>query len=68
MQKCFYLDLKFGIKRPHIVINNRIIEQIKKFDFFRKKNMVHPEILNLKRNLIPIKHNKLVNWKNSFKE
>ena len=70
-KRCFYLDLKFGIKRPHgtpLVINNRIIEQIKKeFDFFREKNMVHPEILNLKRNLIPIKHNKLIEWKNSFK-
>ena len=70
-KRCFHLDLKFGIKRPHgtpLVINNRIIEQIKKeFDFFREKNMVHPEILNLKRNLIPIKHNKLIEWKNSFK-
>ena len=28
-RRCFYLDLKFGIKRPHgtpLVINNRIID------------------------------------------
>jgi len=70
-KRCFYFDLRYGVKRPHgtpLVINNKIVEQFKKeFDFFRQKKTSHPEILNLKRNLIPAQFSEIINWKNPFK-
>ena len=70
-KRCFYFDLRYGVKRPHgtpLVINNKIVEQFKKeFDFFRQKKAPHPEILKLKRNLIPAQFSEISNWKNPFK-
>ncbi len=69
-KRCFFFDLKFGIKRPHgtpLVLNNKIIQQVKKeFDFFREKKKPHPEIIKLKRGFIPSNHENLLKWKNSF--
>ena len=69
-KRCFFFDLKFGIKRPHgtpLVLNNRIIQQVKKeFDFFREKKKPHPEIIKLERNFIPSNHENLQKWKNSL--
>mgnify|MGYP003315919178 CR=1 FL=1 len=38
----------------------------KEFDFFRQKKTPHPEILNLKRNLIPAQFSEIINWKNLY--
>ena len=70
-KRCFYFDLRHGVKRPHgtpLVINNKIVAQFKKeFDYFREKKIPHPEILKLKRNLIPAQLPELLDWKNPFK-
>lgn len=70
-QKCFYLDQRFGIKRPHgtpLVINNIIIDKFKEeLNIFRSEQKVHPEILKLKKNYIPCNLSLINYWKNPFK-
>jgi len=70
-KRCFFLELKFGIKRPHgtpLVLNNTIIEQLKKeFDFFRKKQDIHPDIMKLNRKFVPANHERIIDWRNPFK-
>ncbi len=70
-KRCFYLDLVFGIRRPHgtpLVFNNTINERLKKeFDHFRESQETHPEIAKLKRNFIPANDKRICDWKNSFK-
>ena len=70
-KRCFFLDQKFGIRRPHgtpLVINNKIINNFKQeLKECREQKKVHPKILKLNRNFIPLNSTKLFEWSNSFK-
>ena len=47
--RCFYLDQKYGIKRPHgtsLVINNFVVNHFKSIlEKFRKDQKIYPESL-----------------------
>ena len=62
---------KFGIKRPHgtpLVLSNRIVEDLKKeLNVCREEKSIHSKVKELNKNLIPASHNKLEEWKSSFK-
>jgi CRISPR/Cas system-associated exonuclease Cas4 (RecB family) len=70
-RRCFFLDQKFGIKRPHgtpLVLSNRIVDDFKKeLNICRVKKNIHSKVKELNKNLIPMSHNKLEEWKSSFK-
>ena len=70
-RRCFFLDQKFGIKRPHgtpLVLSNRIVDDFKKeLNICRVEKNIHSKVRELNKNLIPISHNKLEEWKSSFK-
>ena len=70
-KRCFFLDQKFGIKRPHgtpLVLSNRIVEDLKKeLNICREEKSIHSKVKELNKNLIPASHNKLEEWKSSFK-
>ena len=70
-KRCFYLDQKFGIRRPHgapLVINNKIVDDFKnELDKCRLEKTIHPQLKKLSKNFIPIEHIRLNEWKNSFK-
>ena len=70
-RRCFFLDQKFGIKRPHgtpLVLSNRIVDDFKKeLNVCRVEKKIHSKVKELNKNLIPISHNKLEEWKSSFK-
>ena len=70
-QRCFFIDQKYGIRRPHgtpLVINNRFVEKLKiELNECREEQKCHPEILNLNRNYIPLKHQNLREWTTPFK-
>ena len=70
-RKCFFLDQKLGIKRPHgtpLVLSNRIVDDFKKeLNVCRVEKNIHSKVEELNKNLVPINHNKLEEWKSSFK-
>ena len=70
-KRCFYLDQKHGIRRPHgtpLVLNNKIVDDFKKeLNECRINKKVHPEIIKLKKQFIPLFHSKLDDWRSSFK-
>tara|TARA_Y100000022_G_scaffold200051_1_gene214139 strand:+ start:1202 stop:1936 length:735 start_codon:yes stop_codon:yes gene_type:complete len=70
-RRCFFLDQKFGIKRPHgtpLVLSNRIVNDFKKeLNVCRVEKNIHSKVKELNKNLIPISHVKLEEWKSSFK-
>ena len=70
-RRCFFLDQKFGIKRPHgtpLVLSNRIVDDFKKeLNVCRVEKKIHSKVKELNKNLIPISHNKFEEWKSSFK-
>ena len=70
-RRCFFLDQKFGIKRPHgtpLVLSNRIVDDFKKeLNICRVEKNIHSKVKDLNKNLIPASHNKLEEWKSSFK-
>ena len=70
-RRCFFLDQKFGIKIPHgtpLVLSNRIVDDFKKeLNICRVEKNIHSKVKDLNKNLIPASHNKLEEWKSSFK-
>tara|TARA_B100000287_G_C20641234_1_gene783545 strand:+ start:1092 stop:1826 length:735 start_codon:yes stop_codon:yes gene_type:complete len=70
-KRCFFLDQKLGIKRPHgapLVLNNKIVNDFKnELNFCRTEKKSHPEIIKIKKSFVPIQHSKIDDWKNSFK-
>ncbi len=69
--RCFYLDQKYGIKRPHgtpLVINNFVVNHYKNIlNEFRLKQEVYPDSKKIKRKLIPSNIDSLNNWNHPFK-
>ena len=70
-RRCFFLDQKIGIRRPHgtpLVLNNRIVEDFKKeLNICRTEKNIHHKVKELNKNFIPASYNKLEDWKSSFK-
>ena len=70
-KRCFYLDQKFGIKRPHgtpLVLNNKVVERLKsELDLCRDKKQIHPQVLENNINYIPASNKSLDDWRNPFK-
>tara|TARA_B100000963_G_scaffold359939_1_gene388848 strand:+ start:2174 stop:2908 length:735 start_codon:yes stop_codon:yes gene_type:complete len=70
-KRCFFLDQKFGIKRPHgtpLVLSNRIVEDFKEeLNVCRVEKSVHSKVKELNKNLVPASDNRLEEWKSSFK-
>ena len=69
--RCFYLDQKYGIKRPHgtpLVINNFIVNQFKNtLNQYRVSQNVFPESNKINKKLIPSNNESLENWNHPFK-
>jgi len=70
-KRCFFLDQKLGIKRPHgtpLVLSNRIVEDLKKeLNVCRVERNIHSKVKDLNKNLIPANHGNLEEWRSSFK-
>jgi CRISPR/Cas system-associated exonuclease Cas4 (RecB family) len=68
--RCFWLELKKGIKRPDIApytINSAIDFLLKKeFDIYRDKEKPHPIMKKFKIDALPLKHEKISEWRNTF--
>ena len=68
--RCFWLDLKKGIKRPPpfpYTINNAIDYLLKQeFDVFREKGKPHPIMTENSIDAIPYQNEKLKEWRHNF--
>ncbi|MFH1643733.1 MAG: PD-(D/E)XK nuclease family protein [bacterium] len=69
--RCFYLDLKLGIKCPPgfpFNLNNAVDELLKKeFDIYREKGEPHPLFIeNGLNDVIPFKHKNLNTWRDAL--
>ncbi len=69
-RKCFWLDLKQGIKRPPsmpFTLNNAVDFLLKEeFDVHRAKGTPHPVMKKNKIDAIPFQHEKLNQWRHNF--
>jgi len=65
--RCFYLDVKLGIKRPPgypFNLNNAVDALLKKeFDIYRKQGQPHPYMIEAGINAIPFSHEKIDEWR-----
>ena len=65
--RCFYLDVKLGIKRPPgypFNLNNAVDALLKKeFDIYRKQGQPHPYMIEADINAIPFNHEKIDEWR-----
>lgn len=70
-KRCFYLDQKFGIKRPHgtsLVINNFVVNNFKtSLNKYRISQSIIPESNLICKKLIPSNHRLLPSWNDQFK-
>ncbi len=69
--KCFYLDVRLGIRRPAgfpFNLNSAVDALLKKeFDHHRENKTAHPYIKETGLNAIPFQHENLDLWRNNFK-
>lgn len=69
-QRCFYLDQKFGIKRPSgpaFTLNSAVDYLLKKeFDIHRAKGTSHPLLKKYGLKLVPLEHEKISEWRENF--
>ncbi len=69
--RCFYLDQRFGIKRPHgtpLVINNFVVNHFKSIlNEYRTNQTVFPDSKRINKKLIPSNNELLENWSHPFK-
>ena len=65
--RCFYLDVKLGIKRPPgypFNLNNAVDALLKKeFDIYRKQGQPHSYMIEAGINAIPFNHEKIDEWR-----
>jgi hypothetical protein len=68
--RCFWLDLKQGVKRPPgfpFTINNAIDYLLKgEFDVHREKGTRHPVMEKYAIDALPFPHEKLTQWRHNF--
>lgn len=69
--RCFYLDVRLGVKRPAgfpFNLNSAVDALLKKeLDEHRKNKTTHPYIKEAGLNAIPFQHENLDLWRNNFK-
>ena len=69
--RCFYLDVRLGIKRPPgfpFSLNSAVDALLKaEFDQYRKVQLPHPYITKSGLNAVPYSHPQLDIWRNNFK-
>jgi CRISPR/Cas system-associated exonuclease Cas4 (RecB family) len=69
--RCFYLDVRLGIKRPPgfpFSLNSAVDALLKKeFDVHRENKTMHQYIKEAGLNAIPYQHENLDLWRNNFK-
>ena len=69
--RCFYLDVRLGIKRPPgfpLSLNSAVDALLKKeFDVHRENKTTHSYIREAGLNAIPFQHENLDLWRNNFK-
>lgn len=69
--RCFYLDQKFGIKRPDFPpfsLNNAVDALFKKeFDIHRAKGSAHPLMKEYGIDAVPFKHKEMDAWRDAMK-
>ena len=69
--RCFYLDQKHGIKRPHgtpLVINNFVVGHFKNsLEKYRSMGGIIPETKTINKDLTPSNNESLDNWTHPFK-
>lgn len=69
--RCFYLDIRLGIKRPPgfpFSLNSAVDTLLKaEFDQYRKVQLPHPYITKSGLNAVPYSHPQLDIWRNNFK-
>jgi CRISPR/Cas system-associated exonuclease Cas4 (RecB family) len=68
--RCFWLDVRLGIKRPSsppFQINKAIDELFKKeFDSYRAKGKPHPLMVDNQIKAVPMQHENLDDWRYNF--
>lgn len=69
--RCFYLDRKLGVGQPPgypFSLNSAVDKLLKKeFDILREKGEAHPLMIKFGIEAIPLKHEKLNEWRDPFK-
>jgi hypothetical protein len=69
--KCFYIDRKFGTAQPPgypFNLNSAVDKLLKQeFDWYRERNSPHPLQKNYQIDAVPARHEKLDDWRNTFK-
>jgi hypothetical protein len=69
--RCFYLDQRFGIKRPEFPafsLNNAVDELLKReFDTHRAKGEPHPLMKTYKIDAVPLKDARLEEWRDAMR-
>lgn len=69
--RCFYLDVKLGVKRPPgfpFNLNSAVDTLLKKeFDHYREQQKPHPYMERAGLNAVPFKHENLETWRYNFK-
>ncbi|HYM65267.1 MAG TPA: PD-(D/E)XK nuclease family protein [Candidatus Sulfotelmatobacter sp.] len=69
--RCFYLDRKLGVAQPPgfpFSLNSAVDKLLKKeFDILREKGEAHPLMQKFDIDAIPLKHEKLNEWRDPFK-
>ena len=69
--KCFYIDARFGVKRPPgfpFNLNSAVDALLKnEFDEYRAQQKAHPYIEEIGLNAIPFQHPNLDIWRSNFK-
>ena len=69
--RCFYLDRKLGVAQPPgfpFSLNSAVDKLLKKeFDILREKGETHPLMVKFGIDAIPLKHEKLNEWRDPFK-
>jgi CRISPR/Cas system-associated exonuclease Cas4 (RecB family) len=69
--RCFYLDRKRGVDRPPgfpFSLNSAVDKLLKKeFDVLREKGEAHPLMKKFDIDAIPLKHEKLNEWRDALK-
>lgn len=70
-QRCFYLDRKLGVSQPPgypFSLNSAVDKLLKKeFDTLREIGKAHPLMRKFGIDAIPLKHEKLNEWRDPFK-
>jgi len=69
--RCFYLDRRLGVSQPPgfpFSLNSAVDKLLKKeFDILRAKGEAHPLMVKFGIDAIPLKHEKLDEWRDPFK-